>query len=80
MIWGYLLTSVGLLAMWLVLKRPRIGWSVGLASEGLWMAYAITTHQPGFIIGSVAYGCVYGRNLLRCCLSTKKEVYVGSRS
>lgn len=67
MIWGYLLTVVGLLAIWLVPKHPRIGWSVGLASEALWMAYAVTTGQPGFIVGAVAYGAVYTRNLWRCC-------------
>lgn len=61
--WSWLLTSLGLLAMWLVPKRPALGWSVGLLSEAVWMAYAVVTHQTGFIIGAVAYGCVYGRNL-----------------
>ena len=65
--WGFILTAMGLLAMWLVPKRPKLGWSIGIASEVVWLAFALATDQPGFVIGAVLYGIVYGRNLWKCC-------------
>ncbi|MCS4278036.1 hypothetical protein M2390_003259 [Mycetocola sp. BIGb0189] len=60
--WSYLLTAVGILGLWLAGGKNRAGWAVGLAAQVLWVAFALTTHQYGFLLSAVAYGTVYIRN------------------
>ena len=76
---------MGLLAMWLVPKHPATGWAIGLASEGVWLLYALTTGQYGFIVGSIAYAIVYTRNLNKSLrkisrTTTKKEAHASANS
>lgn len=63
--WSWLLTAVGVTGLWLAGSRRSIGWAVGLGAQGLWVAYAISTRQWGFLVSAFAYGTVYGRNLAR---------------
>jgi hypothetical protein len=63
--WSWLLTAVGVTGLWLA-GRPRtrgIGWSVGLAAQVLWVAYATASRQWGFYVSAAAYGTVYARNV-----------------
>lgn len=60
--WSYLLTAVGVLGLHLAGKKNRWGWAVGLGAQTLWIAYAITTRQWGFLVSAFAYGSVYARN------------------
>jgi hypothetical protein len=62
--WGWVLSSLGVLGMILAGKKRWEGWAIGLVSEGLWMVYAIVTHQLGFVLGALAYGGVFTKNLL----------------
>lgn len=62
--WSYLLTAVGVLGLYLAGRKSPMGWAIGLGAQGLWIAYASATHQPGFYISAVAYGSVYARNFL----------------
>lgn len=62
-IWSWLLMAVGVTGLWLAGKRSWTGWAVGLAAQGLWLAYAITTRQWGFLASCFVYGAVYLRNL-----------------
>jgi hypothetical protein len=64
MLWSYLLAAVGILGLVLAGQRRAIGWAVGLGAQGLWIAYALATHQFGFIVSALAYGAVYARNWL----------------
>lgn len=63
--WSYALGALGIFGLWLAGKGDWRGWAVGLGAQFAWMAYAIATHQWGFIFTAVAYGLVYGKNALR---------------
>ena len=63
--WPYILSLVGISAMWLAGLKRWQGWALGLVCEALWVVYALSTHQYGFIFGSVTYSAVYLRNLWR---------------
>lgn len=60
--WPWILTVVGVIGFYLSGAKKRSGWMIGIASQGLWLAYAITTKQWGFIPACAAYGTVYYYN------------------
>lgn len=62
--WSYLLTAVGAVGLLLAGRMRRTGWLVGLAAQGLWITYALSTQQYGFLISAFIYGFVYARNYL----------------
>lgn len=63
--WSWLLTGVGVTALWLAGSKKRLGWAIGLSGQALWLTYALVTEQYGFVFGALAYGSVYARNFLR---------------
>ena len=60
--WSWLLTAVGVFGLWVAGSRKRWGWAVGVGAQLLWTAYALHTHQYGFLVSALAYGTVYIRN------------------
>jgi nicotinamide riboside transporter PnuC len=60
--WSWILAAIGITGIWLAGSRRTIGWTIGVAAQLLWIAYAIATHQWGFIASALAYGFVYARN------------------
>lgn len=56
---------VGVAGLYLAGSHRAVGWAVGVAAQGLWLAYALVTRQYGFIVSSAAYAAVYTRNYLR---------------
>lgn len=67
MSWSLLLAAVGVLGLWGA-GRPDTrlaGWLVGLGAQALWVVYAVTTDQYGFLLSAGAYGAVYWRNVRR---------------
>lgn len=60
--WSWLLTAVGVFGLWLAGRKVWWAWFVGLGAQVLWIAYALATDQPGFLVSAAAYGWVYGRN------------------
>lgn len=63
-VWSYTLAPFGLLGLWMAGRRNKWGWLLGVATQGLWLAYAVSTRQWGFIPGSLAYGFIYVKNFL----------------
>ncbi|QBZ71910.1 PnuC-like nicotinamide riboside transporter [Streptomyces phage Kradal] len=61
--WSWILTAVGVFGLWLAGRRNPLGWAVGLGAQGLWIAYALTSSQYGFLVSAGAYGWVYTVNL-----------------
>ena len=61
--WSYLLTAVGVFGLWVVGRKDRRGFMIGIGAQALWVGYAVATHQWGFIISAIAYGWVNIRNL-----------------
>jgi hypothetical protein len=60
--WSYLLTAVGVFGLWLAGRKSSGGWAVGIGAQALWVAYAVTTEQWGFLVSAGLYGYVYSRN------------------
>lgn len=63
--WSIALAAIGIAGLWLAGKGLWQGWAVGIAAQLLWIAYAIATAQPGFIVSALAYGAVNTLNLVR---------------
>lgn len=63
--WSIVLAVVGIVGLWLAGSRSRLGWALGLTAQALWTVFAIVTEQYAFILSTIAYGFVYGRNLRR---------------
>lgn len=63
--WSWMLTAIGVTGLFFAGSSRKLGWAIGLGAQVLWIAYAIATHQWGFIASALAYGTVYARNWLR---------------
>jgi len=64
MIWSLGLAAIGILGIYLAGKKNSIGWLIGLSAQVLWIIYAVTTQQWGFIASALAYGSIYAKNWL----------------
>jgi len=60
----WVLALIGVSGIYFVGKKTLWGWFVLLFNECLWVAYALTTNQYGFIFAAIAYGAVYIRSYL----------------
>ena len=63
--WSWVLTLVGVTGLYFAGSGKRLGWAIGIGAQVLWLAYAISTRQWGFLASALAYGTVYVRNWLR---------------
>jgi nicotinamide riboside transporter PnuC len=57
--WSYVLAAIGVTGIFFVGRKTIWGWLVLLLNECLWIVYALTTKQYGFIFAAIAYGIVY---------------------
>ena len=58
-IWSYLLDGFGLIGLYFTAKAKKIGFLFGVFSMFLWLIYAISTKQYGFIPGCAIYSIIY---------------------
>ena len=72
-LWSWILTAVGVTGLYLAGKKFWWAWYVGLGAQVLWLAYAISTEQYGFIVSAFAYGAVYLKNGLEWQRARKAE-------
>jgi len=63
--WSWILAAVGITGIYLAGSKRLAGWAIGVGAQVLWVAYAVSTRQWGFLVTAVAYGWVYTRNWLR---------------
>jgi hypothetical protein len=49
--WTWALTGLQVMALWVAGRGQAWGWVVGSAVQPGWIAYALLTDQPGFVIG-----------------------------
>jgi hypothetical protein len=61
--WSVVLSTLGLVGMYLAGRRAAVGWAVSIANEVVWIVYGCVTGQWAFCLSAVAYGWVYVRNL-----------------
>ena len=62
--WSYILAPFGLAGMILSGRMNRWGWALSFCTQLLWLAYAITTQQWGFIPGTLGYLVIYVKNFI----------------
>jgi hypothetical protein len=63
-IWSWVLAAIGVSGIFFVGQKTIWGWLILLANECLWIIYAVTTQQYGFIFAALAYATVYIRSFL----------------
>ena len=64
MMWSWILAAIGVAGIFLVGRKTIWGWLILLVNECLWIIYAISTDQYGFIVAAVAYGIVYIKSFI----------------
>lgn len=64
MMWSWVLAAIGVCGIYFVGRKTVWGWIVLLCNEVIWIVYATTTKQYGFIVSAVAYGVVYVRSFI----------------
>lgn len=74
--WSWLLTAVGVTGLWLAGRKNLYGWAIGIGAQVLWVAFALSTQQYGFLVSAGAYGWVYTKNFLRW-RAERAESFVG---
>lgn len=62
--WSWVLTVLGVSGLHLAGRRNAWGWAIGVAAQVLWLAYAVTTRQWGFLASAVVYGAVHLNNFV----------------
>jgi hypothetical protein len=61
---SYILAAIGVTGIFFVGRKTIWGWLILCLNEVLWIIYAITTKQYGFIFAAVAYGIVYIKSFI----------------
>lgn len=63
--WAWLLTGTQIVALWAAGTSRRWGWILGAAVQLPWIAYAVLTHQFGFIPGCAVSAAVQTASFVR---------------
>ena len=63
--WSWILAVVGCTGIFFVGRKSVQGWLLLLLNESLWVIYALTSHQYGFILASIGYKAVYIKSYRR---------------
>lgn len=63
----WITSAVGITIIYLAgrARTRRAAWVLGILNQGAWVTYALSAKATGFILGSVVYGSMYLRNLLK---------------
>lgn len=73
MIWGYLLSFVGMLGFYLAGRKLWWAWYVNIANQVLWVVYSIITDQRGFLIGAGFYTVIFVKNAINWTRDHNRE-------
>lgn len=63
--WSWLLATLGVTGLWFAGNKSTWGWVIGISVQVLWLVYAISTAQYGFIFSAIAFATVNIRNLIK---------------
>jgi nicotinamide riboside transporter PnuC len=75
-LWSWILAAIGVTGIFFVGKKTIWGWLILLVNEFLWIAYAVTTKQYGFIVMAVSYAIVYIKSYLAWKKESEKGVWL----
>lgn len=70
----YLLSVVGVAGFLLAGNKVWWAWWVNVACQGLWVTYALTTGQYGFLLGAAFYTVTFGRNAIKWTREHREKV------
>ena len=76
MMWSYVLAAIGVTGIYFVGRKSIWAWFLLLFNECLWMAYAITTEQYGFIFAAIAYAIVYIRSYIHWSKEPVNDIHL----
>jgi hypothetical protein len=62
--WSWILAVIGICGIFLVGQKTIWGWLILCVNECLWIVYALSTKQYGFIAMAVAYATIYIRSYI----------------
>jgi hypothetical protein len=62
--WSWILAAIGVTGIFFVGRKVIWAWVLLLFNELLWIIYAVTTKQYGFIVAAIAYGIVYVKSFM----------------
>lgn len=71
-LWSWGLASIGVFGLFLTTRKLKAGFAVGVGVQVLWIAYAVASHQYGFIASALAYGAVNALGLARWTKDERK--------
>lgn len=74
--WSWVLTSVGIMGLYLMTKKNPAGFVVGLGAQLMWIMYALSTEQYGFVVSAIAYGFVNVLGFYRWTAPKVKETEI----
>lgn len=63
--WSFVLATGSIGGLWIVSKKPTLGWAWTLIMEFLWITYAALIRQWGFMTLCACYAIVYTYNLYK---------------
>lgn len=63
--WSIVLAAIGITGLYIAGKKNYWGWAIGIFAQTLWIAYALSTKQYGFLATAVAYAWVYSKNFIQ---------------
>lgn len=58
MTWDWILALLGMFGLYLTTKKMVAGFVVGASLQVLWLTYALSTSQYGFVLSAVGFGFV----------------------
>ena len=61
---SYVLALSGVVAIYFIGRKRIWGWIWATLNEVMWIYYAVTTKQYGFIFAAIAYSVVYIKSYL----------------
>jgi hypothetical protein len=64
-IWSWVLTFIGVSGFYLAGRKIWWAWYINIANQTIWAAYAVVTHQWGFLAGIPVYLLVFIPNAIR---------------
>ena len=55
---SYVLSVIGVTGLFVIGRGKWYGWLIAFLNECLWVTFALTTKQYGFLLGAGVYGTV----------------------
>ena len=77
-LWSWALALIGMTGVYFTTKKMIAGFVVGVSVQILWIAYAVSTAQYGFIFSAIGYGAINAIGIYRWRKQSKDEKVNGT--